>query len=273
VPVFCDVREDTFNLDTKSFEAAITHARTLGLKPRAVIAVDLFGQPADYDAITEIADTQGIAVLGDAAQSFGATYNGRRVGSLCPMTATSFFPAKPLGCYGDGGAVFADDPEVVERLKSLRAHGGGKDKYDNQRIGLNGRLDTIQAAVLLEKLAIFDDEIEKRQQVAEQYTERLGNIVGAPVVPHGLTSVWAQYTITTERRDAVAAHLRECGIPTAIYYPLPLNRQTAYGKYPTAPGDTPVSDRLAGQVISLPMHPYLSEETQDRIVSAVRAAL
>ena len=272
-PVFCDVLEDTFNLDPRSFEAAIDHAEANALRPRVVIVVDLFGQPADYDAIAPIAESRGVEILGDAAQSFGASMRGRSVGSLCPVTATSFFPAKPLGCYGDGGAVFTTDASLLERLKSLRAHGGGKDKYDNQRIGLNGRLDTIQAAVLLEKLAIFEDEIEKRQQVAERYNETLGNIVGTPALADGMTSVWAQYTITSERRDAIAAHLRDCGIPTAIYYPLPLNRQTAYRHYPTAPGDTPISDYLAARVISLPMHPYLDHETQDRIVAAVRAAL
>lgn len=272
-PIFCDVLKDTFNLDPKSLGSAIEHAKANRLLPRVVIVVDLFGQPADYRAIAPIAKHHGIDILGDAAQSFGATLDGQPVGSLCDTTSTSFFPAKPLGCYGDGGAIFTNDGSLAERLLSLRGHGGGKDKYDNQRVGINGRLDTIQAAVLLEKLAIFEDEIERRQRIAERYDVALADVVATPALMDGATSVWAQYTIVSEKRDAIAAHLRDCGIPTAIYYPLPLNRQTAYSKYPTAPGDTPVSDWLAERVISLPMHPYLDEATQDRIVAAVRSAV
>ncbi len=272
-PVFCDVLEDSFNLDPRSFEAAVETARGLGLRPKAVVPVDLYGLPADYDRIVEIARTQGILVLADSAQSFGATLDGRRAGTLGDACAVSFFPAKPLGCYGDGGAILTADAEMAERLRSLRAHGGGRDKYDNVRIGLNARLDTIQAAVLLEKLEIFEEELDARQRVAARYTERLGASVEVPSVPEGAVSAWAQYTIRLNQRDAVAERLRASGIPTAVYYALPLNQQQAFREYPSAPGGTPIADRLAGQVLSLPMHPYLDEPTQDRVVDVLRRSL
>lgn len=272
-PVFCDVREDTFNLDPGSLERAIEEARRLGLRPRAVIPVDLFGQPADYGRIEAIARASGLKILADAAQSFGAELNGRRVGSFGDATAVSFFPAKPLGCYGDGGVVLTAHGDLVETLLSLRVHGSGRDKYQNVRVGLNARLDTMQAAILLQKLKIFEDEIAARQRVAARYDAALKDLVDTPRLIPGATSVWAQYTICLKDRDAVAASLRETGIPTAIYYPLPLHRQVAYRDFPTAPGGTPVADRLAERVLSLPMHPYLDQATQDRVVSALRAAL
>ena len=214
-------------------------------------------------------------MLDDAAQGFGATFRNRKLGTLADATATSFFPAKPLGCYGDGGAVFTDDHELAETLVSLRVHGQGRDKYDNVRIGLTGRLDTIQAAVLIEKLKIFPDEIAARNRVAQRYAKALADVVGVPRVPDGMTSVWAQYTIRIEPgpRDAFAAALKAEGIPTAIYYPKPLHRQQAYGGFPCAEGGLPVTDRLADEVISLPMHAYLDEPTQDRIIAAVRRAV
>lgn len=272
-PVFCDVREDTFNLDPDGIGPAVEAARSQSLRPRVIVAVDLFGQPADYGRITPIAREYGMKLLVDGAQSFGATLDGRRVGGFGDATAISFFPAKPLGCYGDGGAILTDDTAFAGVLDSLRAHGKGSDKYDNQRIGMNGRLDTIQAAVLLEKLSIFEDEIEARQRVAARYDAALGNIVGTPRLMPGATSVWAQYTVTTDGRDALADSLGKAGIPTAIYYPLPLNHQTAYRQFPTANGGTPVSDRLAARVLSLPMHPYLDDATQDRIVTAMRQGI
>jgi dTDP-4-amino-4,6-dideoxygalactose transaminase len=235
--------------------------------------VDLFGQPADYEEIERVAKAHGLFVIGDAAQSFGATRGGRHVGALAPITATSFFPAKPLGCYGDGGAVFTDDPEMLAVLKSIRVHGQGKDKYDNVRLGINGRLDTLQAAILIEKLAIFLDEIVARQGVAERYNEGLKDVAATPVVAPGATSVWAQYTIRVRNRNTIAAKLKEQGIPTAIYYPIPLHGQVAYKKYPAAPGGLPVSDRVAQEVMSLPMHPYLSETDQDKIIEAVKKAV
>jgi dTDP-4-amino-4,6-dideoxygalactose transaminase len=274
-PVFADIDADTFNLNVASLARAIATARANGLPPKAIIPVDLFGLPADHDAIAAVAREHNLFVLDDAAQAFGAVYRGRKVGRLAAATATSFFPAKPLGCYGDGGAVLTDDDALAQTLVSLRVHGHGADKYDNVRIGMTGRLDTIQAAVLLEKLKIFPDEIEGRQRVARRYNDALADIAVVPRVPEGDTSVWAQYTIRLKPglRDALADTLRAQGIPTAIYYPKPLHRQTAYRHYPVADGGLPVSDRMAEEVISLPMHPYLDAPTQDRIVDAVRRAL
>lgn len=272
-PVFCDVTEDTFNLDPESFESAIEEARRLGLRPRAVIPVDLFGQPAAYHRIEAIARANELKVLADAAQSFGAVLHDRRVGSFGDATAVSFFPSKPLGCYGDGGAVLTADPATAETIRSLRVHGAGRDKYENVRVGLNARLDTIQAAILLQKLDIFEDEIEARRRIAARYTEALKDLVEVPGLIEGAGPVWAQYTIRLAARDAVAARLEADGIPTAIYYALPLNRQRAFRQYPTAPGGTPVAERLAGRVLSLPMHAYLDEATQDRVVGGLRRGL
>jgi len=274
-PVFVDVHADSFNIDPQSLQRAIATARQKGLKPKAVIPVDLFGLPADHDAIRAIADAENLFVLDDAAQGFGAMYKGRAIGTLAPATATSFFPAKPLGCYGDGGAVITDDAALAERLKSLRVHGQGNDKYDNVRIGMTARLDTIQAAVLIEKLKIFPDEIAARSRVAARYSDALAATIRVPQLPADCTSVWAQYTLRLEpgRRDPLAAALKGQGIPTAIYYPKPLHRQTAYRDFPIAEGGLPVSDQLADEVISLPMHAYLDTATQDRIIDAVRRAL
>ena len=275
-PVFADVEADTFNIDPASLERAVATAKARGLKPRAVIPVDLFGLPADHDAIASIAERHGLLVLDDAAQSFGALYRGRKLGKLATATATSFFPAKPLGCYGDGGAVFTDDDELAARVKSLRVHGESPtDKYDAQRIGVTGRLDTIQAAVLIEKLKIFPEEIAARQAVAERYAQGLAGVAITPRTGNESTSVWAQYTIRLEagRRDAFGAALKAEGIPTAIYYAKPLHRQAAYRDFPVVDGGLPVCDRLAEEVISLPMHAYLEEPVQDRVIAAVRRAL
>jgi dTDP-4-amino-4,6-dideoxygalactose transaminase len=274
-PVLADVQADTFNIDPESLQRAVATAKRLGLKPRAVIPVDLFGLPADHDAIASTADAHGLAVLDDAAQSFGASYRGRRLGALATATATSFFPAKPLGCYGDGGAVFTDDDALASRIKSLRIHGEGVDKYDPVRVGINGRLDTIQAAVLIEKLKIFPEEIIARDKIAARYSAALADVAIVPRVGNESTSVWAQYTIRLApgRRDALAAALKAEGIPTAIYYAKPLHRQQAYSGSPVADGGAPVSDRLAEEVISLPMHAYLEPAVQDRIVAAVKRAL
>lgn len=275
-PVFVDVREDSFNMDPASLEAGIETARRAGLTPRAVITVDLFGQPADYDALLPIARAHALKVLVDAAQSFGATHRGTHVAAIGDMAATSFFPAKPLGCYGDGGAVFCHDPETLDVLQSLRVHGqDNQDKYENIRVGMNGRLDTVQAAVLLEKLRVFPDEIAARQRVAEGYNEALADIAIVPrVAPHNV-SVWAQYTLRVPGRDrgAVLAGLKARGIPTAIYYPKPLHRQRAYAHHPVAGNGLPVSERLATEVFSLPFHPYLDAPTQERIITAVREVL
>jgi dTDP-4-amino-4,6-dideoxygalactose transaminase len=241
-----------------------------------VIPVDLFGQSADHDGIGELARAEGLLVVDDAAQSFGATYRGRRLGTVADVTTTSFFPAKPLGCYGDGGAIFTDDDDLANTLRSIRVHGQGTDKYDNIRLGMTGRLDTIQAAVLIEKLKIFDDEIAARNEVADRYTRGLGNDVIAPHLASGNTSVWAQYTIRLPAgadRDGFAAALKAQGIPTSVYYARSLHQQTAFRDFPIAGAGLPVSEQLSRDVISLPMHPYLDEATQERIIKAVRGAL
>ena len=271
-PVFTDVDADSFLLDVAGLDTALATAARNGLNPRGIIPVDLFGQPADYMEVKRFAGQHELFVIGDGAQSFGAESGGNKVGTLAEVTATSFFPAKPLGCYGDGGALFTDDDELAGRLKSLRVHGKGADKYDNVIIGMNGRLDTIQAAILLEKLSVFPEEINLRNQVAERYGAMLGEIVDIPVVRAGCTSVWAQYTIKTDERDAVSRELRQKGIPSAVYYPRPLHRQTAYKNYPCAP-DPDVSERLSSVVLSLPMHPYLEEEAQTAICTAIRQAI
>ena len=274
-PVFVDVDEATFNIDPVSLRNGIAVAKKQGLKPRAVIPVDLFGQPADHDAIGAIAEAEGMFVLDDAAQAFGASYGGRRLGTSGLATATSFFPAKPLGCFGDGGAIFTDDARLAETLRSVRVHGQGSDKYDNVRIGLTARLDTMQAAILIEKLKIFEDEIAARDQVAERYAQGLGNVVSVPRVASDRTSVWAQYTIRLPKgsdREGFAAALKAQGIPTAIYYPKSTHQQTAYRDFPIADGGLPVSESLSREVISLPMHAYLDAAMQERIIKAVRDA-
>jgi len=274
-PVFADVEEASFNLDPESMRRACATARAHGLRPKAVVPVDLFGQPADYDRILPIAEAEGLFVLDDAAQAFGATYKNRRLGALAPATATSFFPAKPLGCYGDGGAVLTEDDELAQTMRSIRVHGEGRDKYDCVRIGLNGRLDTIQAAVLIEKLKVFPEEMVARERIARRYAAGLADVAAVPRLAAGSTSVWAQYTLRLApgRRDELAVALKRQGIPTAIYYPMPLHRQQCYQHFPIVEGGAPVGERLADEVISLPMHAYLDEATQDRIIAAVRGAL
>jgi dTDP-4-amino-4,6-dideoxygalactose transaminase len=274
-PVFAEVNEVTFNLEPAGIERAVTAAKKAGLMPKALITVDLFGLPADYDAIMPVVQRLGLYVIDDAAQSFGADTKGRKVGTLAPVTTTSFFPAKPLGCYGDGGAVFTDDGTLADLVRSLRNHGQGTDRYDNVRVGMTGRLDTIQAAVLIEKLKIFPDEIAARERVARRYNEKLADVVKVPYIGNDHSNVWAQYTIRVPaaRRDAFAASLRSEGVPTAMYYPTPCHRQTAYRQCPVAEGGLAVTEKLAGEVISLPMHAYLEAPTQDRIIGAVRRAL
>jgi dTDP-4-amino-4,6-dideoxygalactose transaminase len=275
-PLFVDVDEATFNMDAGSLKRGIATAKRLGLNPRAVIPVDLFGQSADHDAIAAIAAAEGLFVLDDAAQAFGASYKGRRLGTFGLVTATSFFPAKPLGCFGDGGAIFTDDAELAATLRSVRVHGQGSDKYDNVRLGLTGRLDTMQAAILIEKLKIFEDEIAARNKVAARYARGLSNVVTVPRLAGGCTSVWAQYTIRLPKgtdRDGFAAALKAQGIPTAIYYPKSMHQQTAYRDFPVADGGLAASESLSCDVISLPMHAYLDEPTQERVIRAVRGAL
>lgn len=271
-PVFVDVLPDTYNMDPASLEAAIQGVkRDCKLKPKAVIAVDLFGQPADYPAISAICKREGLKLIADTAQGFGCTLGGKHPMHWADAAATSFFPAKPLGCYGDGGATLTNSEEDLATMRSFAVHGAGTDKYDNIRIGMNSRLDTMQAAILIEKLAIFADEISMRNVAADRYAHMLEGLVKVPRVIEGGVSTWAQYTIEAEDRDGLAAHLREAGIPSAQYYPKPLHMQTAYRPYPVGAGGMKVSEDIATRVISLPMHAYLDEATQSKIAGAIRA--
>ncbi len=270
-PVFVDVLPDTYNIDPKSLEAAIEGVKRDGkLKPRAIIAVDLFGQPADYPAIAAIAKKHGLKLIADTAQGFGCTLHGKHPLSWSDAAATSFFPAKPLGCYGDGGATFTNTDEDAATIRSLVNHGAGVDKYDNVRIGMNSRLDTIQAAILIEKLAIFADEIVKRNEIADRYAQLLEGAVRTPTVIEGGISTWAQYVVEAEDRDGLAVHLREAGVPTAQYYPRPIHMQSAYRDYPCGAGGMKITEDIAKRVIALPMHPYLDGQTQTRIANAIR---
>lgn len=271
-PVFVDCLPDTFNMDPESLKRAIVHAKSLGLNPACVIPVDLFGLAADYDELIPIARENGMKIIGDAAQGFGADYKGKITGSICDITTTSFFPAKPLGCYGDGGALFTDDDELKTLIDSFRVHGKGSHKYQNERVGMNSRLDTLQAAVLIEKLAVYAEEIEARQVVAGRYTAGLSNRIETPYVPDGLKSVWAQYTLKTGSeadREALRSRAKDAGVPTEVYYPVPLHRQNAYKDFPSDPKGLAVSEDMSKRVISLPMHPYLERDVQDRIIAAI----
>jgi len=274
-PVFVDINPQTFNLDPDALAAAVAafgrNPRTADLRPRGIIPVDLFGQPADYDRIAAIAEQHGLFVLEDAAQSFGATYKGRRAGALAEVAATSFFPAKPLGGYGDGGAIFTDNTELAEKLRSIRVHGQGTHRYENVRIGINGRLDTLQAAILLVKLDIFDQEVAARQLAAQRYSQVLQEVVEVPYVSPENTSVWAQYSVLSDRRDALQAKLKTAGIPTAIYYPVPLHLQGAFAHLGYQAGAFPASEKAADRIFSLPMHPYLSKADQERIGDICRS--
>lgn len=272
-PVYVDVHPRQFNIDLAHLRAEIDAVKKAGrLRPRAVIAVDLFGLAADYAALNALCEAEGMTLIADAAQSVGGAVNNKRIGSLAPITATSFFPAKPLGCYGDGGAIFLDDDALLAKLVSIRVHGQGKSKYEVERVGLNARFDTLQAAVLIAKLDVFEGELEKRQVVAEAYTAALDGAVETPQIPAGYRSAWAQYTILSDRRDAIAAALREKSVPTAIYYPVPMHLQNAYRAYGKGEGSCPVSERLAQRVLSLPMHPYLDPASIAQIAGIVRAA-
>lgn len=271
-PVFVDVRDSDFGIDPGQIAAGVACAAGLGLNPVGIIPVDLFGQPADYAAIEPLAAAAGLWVLADAAQGFGGSRHGRRVGAFGIATAVSFYPSKPLGAYGDGGAVLTDDAALAETLRSLRNHGAGADPYDHRLIGMNSRLDAIQAAILRAKLAIFPEEIEVRNRAAARYSAALEGLAFTPRLAPDATSVWAQYTLRLRGdRPAIRAHMAEAGIPTAVHYPRPLHRQPAYARFPAA-GPLPVSERLAGEVLSLPMHGYLTPAVQDRVIAAFRAA-
>ncbi len=266
-PFFVDVHKNSFNINTESLKQAISDCRKSNLKPAAIIAVDLFGQPCEIDTIIEIAHSENIKVIVDGAQSFGASSKGRKVGSLGDVTTTSFFPAKPLGCYGDGGAVFTNDDGFAEVMRSIRLHGKGSEKYDNVRLGLNSRLDTLQAAILIEKLKIFPDELIKRDDIANIYSSGLTDKYIVPKLSKDIISSWAQYTLISENRDKIIHYLKEKLIPTAIYYPKPLSKQIGYNHYPSVSTGTPVSHFLADRVFSIPMHPYMEHKQAENIVS------
>lgn len=273
-PVFVDVEADSFNIDLADLTKKISETRAGGkLTPKAILAVDLFGLPADWNGLNTLAEREDLHLISDAAQSFGGAYHNKRVGSLAPVSGTSFFPAKPLGCYGDGGAIMTDDDGLAEVLKSIRVHGAGADRYEVVRIGINGRLDSIQAAILSVKLSVFDDELEARERVAQIYDDELKDVVATPKRIEGLKSAWAQYTIKTDRRAAVQERLGAAGIPTMIYYPKPMHLQAPYLAYGGGEGSLPVSEAICRQVMSLPMHPYLSDDDARRIAAATRDAL
>jgi dTDP-4-amino-4,6-dideoxygalactose transaminase len=276
-PVFVDVDPDTFNISPDSLRQAIDKTLTEGkLHPRGIIPVDLFGLPAEYGAIESLAKKHNLFVLEDAAQGFGGEYHGKRAGSLGDVAATSFFPAKPLGCYGDGGAAFIEDDTFCALCESIRIHGQGVNRYDNVRLGINGRLDTIQATVLLVKLGLFEAELDARNKHAAAYTERLKDIIKVPVVPKGYRSSWAQYTLTAkseEQREVIMAQLKSRDIPSTIYYPTPVHLATAYKALGYEPGSLPVSERLSKLVFSIPLHPYLENDEIDLVSQTIREAL
>lgn len=277
-PVFVDIEPATYNIDPPKLREAVEDLKSGkrpavampdGLTAKAVIPVDLFGLPADYDAIRQIADEHDLFVLEDAAQSFGAEYKGRKACALAEIAATSFFPAKPLGCYGDGGALFTDDEDLATIFCSIRVHGKGTDKYDNVRIGINGRLDTIQAAVLLAKMDILDDEMDRRRAVASRYVEGLSQVVHTPLEPSGLRSAWAQFCVLSDHREKLQDSLGKANIPTAVYYPGSLHLQQAFSSLGYAKGAFPVAEDISGRIFALPMHPYLAPQEQDRVVDVV----
>lgn len=272
-PIFVDIDPDTYNMDPESLKRAIAWAKTQPeLKPRAVIAVDLFGQPADYPAISEICQAEGMMLIADSAQGFGCTLNGKHPVEWADIATVSFYPAKPLGCYGDGGAMLTRDEELMAMLKSLRNHGEGEERYAYARIGMNSRLDTLQAGILLAKLEIFADEIEGRNRVARAYADGFGDVVKTPTVIEGGVSVWAQYTIEVDNRDAFRASLAESGVPTAVYYPVPIHHQAPYQRFPTVPGGLAVTDAAAERVVSLPMDAYVEGDRLQTVIDAVRKA-
>jgi UDP-2-acetamido-2-deoxy-ribo-hexuluronate aminotransferase len=280
-PIFVDIDPDTYNIDPQKLKIMVEETKRgalpgrrgpTNLTPKGIIPVDLFGLPADYDKINQVAKQHELFVLEDAAQSLGGGYKGKRVGNLTDIAATSFFPAKPLGGYGDGGAIFTNDNTTAERIRSLREHGKGSHKYDNVRIGINGRLDTLQAAVLLSKLEIFDSEIKERQEVAARYSNAFKDLAKTPHVPDGLLSAWAQYSLVTEKREIYLNKLKELGIPTAIYYPRPLHLQTAFSRLGYRQGDFPVAEYVSDRIFSLPMHPYLDASDQHTIIEAMKKA-
>ena len=275
-PIFCDIYDRTFNINPEQLQKAFDLALSNNLKPKAIMPVDLFGLPARYRLIEKFAKENNMMVIEDAAQGFGGKINERRAGSFGDVAGTSFFPAKPLGCYGDGGAIFTNKDELAEKMKSIRVHGGGKDKYQNERIGINGRLDSIQAAVLLEKIEIFDKELNIRNKVANYYTQNINKMFTSPHIPDKYFSSWAQYSITLPRglsREKIIKNLKENEIPSMVYYKIPIHLQKGYLKYGGNEGDFLVTEKISKNILSLPMHPYLNERDIDRVLHTLENSI
>ena len=273
-PVFVDIYPTTFNMDPSKIEGAIDYAKNKGLFPKAIIPVDLFGLPARYRLIQEIADKYNLFVVEDAAQGLGGSIRSKKAGSYGNVASTSFFPAKPLGCYGDGGAIFTNDDDLAQNMRSIRVHGSGLDKYDNVRIGINGRLDTFQAAILLEKFAIFNDELDLRNQISQYYNNSINNNFQKPIIPDQYYSSWAQYSVlsrSSKHREEIISSLKKEKIPSMIYYRIPLHLQKVFKKLNYKKGDFPVAESTADRIFSLPMHPYLENHHQDKIVEILNS--
>tara|TARA_Y100000741_G_scaffold273344_1_gene213442 strand:+ start:951 stop:2069 length:1119 start_codon:yes stop_codon:yes gene_type:complete len=271
-PIFCDIYDRTFNINPEGLQKAFDLAVSKNLKPKAIMPVDLFGLPARYRLIELFAKENDLKIIEDAAQGFGGRINEKPTGSFGDVAGTSFFPAKPLGCYGDGGAIFTNNDELAAKMKSIRVHGGGKNKYDNERIGINGRLDTIQAAVLLEKIEIFDNELFSRNNAAEYYTQNINKLFIPPLIPSKYYSSWAQYSILLPencQRDDIIEKLKENNIPSMVYYKKPVHLQEGYKNYGFNLGDFSISEDISKKILSLPMHPYLNQDTQDEILSVI----
>tara|TARA_B100000519_G_scaffold142933_1_gene123960 strand:+ start:1706 stop:2821 length:1116 start_codon:yes stop_codon:yes gene_type:complete len=271
-PVFVDIYPETFNIDPSGIKYAIENAKNKGLNPKAIIPVDIFGLPARYRMIEEIVKEYELFILEDAAQGFGGSIRGKKSGTFGDVAGTSFFPAKPLGCYGDGGAIFTDDDELHLKMKSIRVHGSGSDKYENVRIGLNGRLDTFQAAILLEKLEIFNEELKQRNTAADYYSDNINSELQVQYIPRDYNSSWAQYSLVakseSERLD-IMSRLTEVNIPSMVYYKLPLHMQKVFKSLGYSKGDFPFSEKISKQIFSIPMHPYLNNNQQDKIIEVL----
>ena len=272
-PVFVDVDELTYNISSIDLNLKINSYKKSELNNSAIIAVDLFGQPADYPILQKIADEHGLHLISDAAQSFGGAINDTKVGKLAPITTTSFYPTKPLSCYGDGGAIFTDDNDIAKKIKSIRSHGISNDPYENIRIGTNARFDAIQAAVIINKLSIFDEELTQRRKIASTYDQELSEYVLLPRIQTEMKSAWAHYTIRTKKRNAMRQFLLENDIPTMIYYPKPMHKQIAYQNYHNHKDTLPNSEMLCNEVLSLPLHPYINEDQILRITSKIKEFL
>ena len=275
-PIFCDIYDRTFNINPKKLQKAYNQALSKNLKPRAIMPVDLFGLPARYRLIEKFAKDNGLKVIEDAAQGFGGKINQKKAGSFGDVAGTSFFPAKPLGCYGDGGAIFTNDDELAYKMKSIRLHGGGTDKYENIRLGINGRLDTIQAAILLEKIEIFDDELKLRNKAADYYTQNINKVFTSPLIPDKYFSSWAQYSVVlpeSVRRHELIERLNKNQIPSMVYYKIPNHLQQGYRQYGNQEGDFQVSEGISNKILSLPMHPYLDESLQNKVINTLNSII